>query len=106
MIYKPQPDQAAVYVIYLAYARCEILNGKAVQCEISCYAGCEIFARKRANVMITLELMMPKLRLKRSSEIGGGGMMSFFSERGKISRVNLSEGSFIWENAGHIIRTG
>jgi len=38
-------------------------------CEISCCAGCEIFARKRANVMITLELTMDKLRLKRGSEI-------------------------------------
>ena len=85
---------------------CEILNGKAVQCEISCYAGCEIFARKRANVMITLELMMPKLRLKRSSEIGGGGMMSFFSERGKIMRAILSDVSFIWGKAGNIIWPG
>ena len=69
MIYQPQPHKAAVDVIYPAYAGCEILNGKAVQCEISCYAGCEIFARKRANVMITLELMMPELRLKSSSGI-------------------------------------
>ena len=41
MKYKPQPDQAAVYVIYPAYAGCEILNGKAVQCEISGFAGCD-----------------------------------------------------------------
>ena len=35
------------------FDKCEILNDKAVQCEISCFAGCEIFARKRANVIVS-----------------------------------------------------
>ena len=44
---------------------------------------CEIFACKRANVMITLELMMPKLRLKSSSGIREVRKWGAFSLRGE-----------------------
>jgi hypothetical protein len=58
-------DRRGFFNEIFVFDKCEILNDKAVQCEISCFAGCEIFARKRANVIFTQNCL-------RKGKIGSG----------------------------------